>query len=192
MNPRTALVAVGVIALLVGGLAGYLYGAGSTPRETTTVMSTVTVSTSASAYDQVAESFADHILFLSERNATAMGSQYAGNATVMWYGAMNAGGLAGRYNGKEIPLIIHGSFIGRETSFAIGDVSRAIRVTSPTSATVDSTFSIFGQGVYPAPGLAWTAFNATVSAQDSYMYSGTKGAWVISNETWNFTSFNTN
>lgn len=181
-----------IVFLLVGGLAGYLYGVDSTPRATTTELSTITVSTSASAYDQVADSFANHMLFLSERNATAIASQYTENATVTWTGAEGAGGLAGLYNGTEITLLIRGSFIGKEASFAVGDVNRTITVVSGESATVDSTFDIFGQGEYVVaiPGLAWTAFNATISAHDSYVYSATNNAWMISNETWSFTSFN--
>jgi hypothetical protein len=191
MNPRTALVPIGVIALLVGGLAGYLYGVDSAPRETTTGLSTVTISISASAHDQVADSFANHILFLAERNATAIASQYAENATVIWTGVLG-GGAGGLYNSTEIPILMSKSFIGREASFSIGNVNRTITVTSADSATVDSTFDVFGQGEYVVaiPGLAWTAFNATVSAHDSYVYSVPNDAWMISNETWNFTSFN--
>jgi hypothetical protein len=194
MNPRTALVASGVIALLVGALAGYLYGIDSTPRATTTELSTVTVSTSASAYDQVADSFANHMLFLSERNATAIASQYAGNATVTWVEAIGEYGLAGLYNRTEIPLLMRVSFIGKGTSFTTGNLTLAITVISADSATVNSTFEIFGQGFYVAaiPGPVYTAFNATVSAEDSYAYSMPNNAWLISNETWSFTSFNTN
>ncbi|MDG6926756.1 MAG: hypothetical protein JRN09_09420 [Nitrososphaerota archaeon] len=194
MNPRTALAAVGAVALLVGGLAGYLYGIDSTPRETTTELSTVTVSTSASAYDQVAESFADHMLFLSERNATAIASQYTGNGTVYWYGVLGVGGLAGFYNStRNILTLMRESFIGNETSFAIGNVTRTIAVTSANSAVVNSTFDVCGQGDYivAIPGSLWSAFNATVSARDSYVYSASENAWLISNETWDFTNFNT-
>jgi hypothetical protein len=192
MQLRTALVAGGVIALLVGALAGYIYGVDSTARETTTELSTTTVSTSGSAYDQVADSFANHILFLSERNATEIANQYAENATVSWFGAEGAGGLGGFYNRTEIPLLMRQSFIGKEASFAIGNVTRAITVTSADSAVVNSTFEMFGQGYYVVaiPGMAWGAFNATVSAHDSFAYSAPSETWLISNETWSFTSFN--
>jgi hypothetical protein len=183
MKPRTAVVASGVIVLLVGALAGYLYGVDSTPRATTTGLSTVTVSTSGSAYDQVADSFANHMLSLSERNAT-----------VTWVGAVDEYGLAGLYNRTEIPLLMRESFIGKGTSFTMGNLTLAITVISADSATVNSTFEIFGQGLYVAaiPGPVYTAFNATVSAEDSYAYSTPNNAWLISNETWSFTSFNTN
>jgi hypothetical protein len=194
MKPRTALVASGVIVLLVGALAGYLYGVDSTPRATTTELSTVTVSTSGSPYDQVADSFANHMLSLSKRNATEIASQYAEDATVTWVGAIDEYGLAGLYNRTEIPLLMRESFIGKGTSFTMGDLTLAITVISADSATVNSTFEIFGQGLYVAaiPGPVYTAFNATVSAEDSYAYSTPNNAWQISNETWSFTSFNTN
>lgn len=177
--------------MLIGAIAGYLYGADSTLR-TTTEFSTITVSTSANAYDQVADSFANHILFLSERNATAIASQYAENATVIWTGAQDGGGLGGLYNRTEIPVLMSEGYIGKEHSFAIGSVNRTITIVSNRSATVDSTFNLFGQGEYivAIPGLGWNAFNATVSAHDSYVYSAPNNAWMISNETWNFTSFN--
>jgi len=194
MKPRTALVAGGVIALLVGALAGYIYGIDSTPKETTTELSTTTVSTTGSTYDQVADSFANHILLLSERNATALASLYAENATVTWNGAGNndVGGLAGLYNGTDILLLMRVSFIGRGGSFAIGNVTRAVSAVTADSATVDSTFEIYGQDYnfgMPIGGYA-TSFNGTVSAYDSYVYSEPTGSWLISNETWSFTTFN--
>ena len=185
--------ASGVILLLVGALAGYLYGVDSAPRATTTELSTVTISTPASAYDQVADSFANHMLFLSERNATAIASQYAGNATVTWNGAGNndVGGLAGLYNATEILLLMRVSFIGKAGSFTIGNVTRIIGVVSADSATVNSSFSFFGQDYFfGIPGGYGTAFNGTVSARDSCVYSAPNSAWMISNETWSFTSFN--
>jgi hypothetical protein len=189
MKPMTTLVASGVIFVLVGGLAGYLYGVNSTPRETTTELST-----SPSVYTQVSDSFANHMLFLSERNATAIASQYSENATVTWFGAISMYGLSGVYNRTDIPILMRVSFIGKGTSFAIGNVTRTILVVSADSATVNSTFEIFGRGLYivAIPGPVYTAFNGTVSAHDSYAYSAPNNSWQISNETWSFTSFNTN
>lgn len=193
MAPRTALVVGGMIMLLVGGLAGYLYGVDSTPSITTTVLSTttatLTISASATPYDQLAESFANHMFFLSERNATAIASQYAQNATVVWTGKSE--GFDGLYNRTTIPLLMQKSFIGRGGSFGIGGVTRSMVNVSAASATVDSTFDIFGQdyNFFPPGGFA-TTFNGTISAQDSYVYSIANDAWLISNETWNFTTFN--
>jgi hypothetical protein len=171
MNRRT-LVGSGVILLLVGVLAGYLYAVdstGATPME----LSTITVSTSASAYDQVADSFANHILFLSERNATALAGLYTENATLTWTGAIGVGGLAGLYNGTDILLLMRVSFIGKGGLFTIGNVTRTIDVVPADSATVNSTFAVYGRDYFfGRPGGYGTSFNGTVSAHDSYMYSG--------------------
>jgi hypothetical protein len=43
MNSKIALLGGGVALLLMGALAGYLYGVNSTPTKTTTAMSTTTV-----------------------------------------------------------------------------------------------------------------------------------------------------
>ena len=93
MNSKMVLLSVGVILLLGGALVGYLYGVDSTPTKTTTAVSITTTmltstftqpSTSLDAYEQVSNSFASHMLFISERNAFAIVSQYEENATVTW------------------------------------------------------------------------------------------------------------
>jgi hypothetical protein len=180
-----------LVAISLGG--GYLYGLDSRPGATTTELSTTTVPTPAGANEAIASSFANHILFLSARNSTAIASQYAENATVTWAGVQGAGGFEGIYNRTEIPVLMNESFIGGETSFTISNVNRFISVASGDSAEVYSTFAISGQGDFlvAIPGLEWSAFNATVSAHDSYVYSAPNSTSMISNETWIFTSFNT-
>jgi hypothetical protein len=193
---REVLGAAVAILMAVSLAAGYLYGVDSTPRATTTLSTTTTSIQGAYNQVQVVRSFANHMLYLSERNATAIASQYAENATVTWLGVMGAGGLGGVYNGTQIPVLLRASFICNdtsETSFTISDVNSFIAGYSSGSVTVYSTLDMAGQGfhVVAIPGLEWSAFNATVSAQDSFVYSASSGAWMISNETWIFTSFNT-
>jgi hypothetical protein len=84
MSSRKVLLSIGVACLLVGALAGFLYGLGSTPTRTSTSTSTTTVQTVPDAYDQVASSYADHLLLLEARNASAVASQYETNATIEW------------------------------------------------------------------------------------------------------------
>lgn len=192
MNSKTVLLGAGAILLLAGAAAGYLYGVDSTPAKTTAAISTTTLtttfttSTSLNAYSQVADGFANHLRFLSSRNASAVVSQYEQNASVTWTGS--ASGLRGLYNGtKVILLLINASFITRAGSFSIGNVTRTISGISNESAVVNSTFDVSGKnydfGLYE--GYA-ASFNATVSAQDSFVYSTSHGAWLISAETWNF------
>jgi hypothetical protein len=201
MYSRTTAFAVGgAVLLLLGGLAGYLYGVDSTPTKTITTVSTTeatltttstSVSTSLIAYDQqVTDSFAKHMLLLSERNATAIVSQYEENATVTWMGQTN--GLGGFYNGtKVIFILMNVSFIGRGGSISIGNAAHRIMEMPGDSAMLNSSFAIhvrdYGVGLQ---GRFVTTFNATISAQDLFVYSASNHAWLISQETWNFTNFN--
>jgi hypothetical protein len=192
MDSRAVLLSACVFLLLAGAAVGYLYGVNSTPTKTTavsitttTVTSTLTApSTSLDAYEQVSNSFASHMLLISERNPFAIVSQYEENATVTWTG--NIGGLQGFYNGTGVIfLLINASFIGQAGSFSIGNVTNAVVVVSADSAVVNSSFEISGLmynfGYYPT-----TSFNGTVSAQDFYTHSVSQSAWLISTETWNF------
>jgi len=192
------LLSVGVVLLLVGALAGYLYGVNSMPTKTTTAVTTTTLtttftatSTSLDASEQVSNSFASHMLFISERNAFAIVSQYEENATVTWMGNPAPGGLGGFYNGTGVIfLLMNASFISRAGSYSIGNVTHATVDISADSAVVNSSFDISGQNYNQGFPYGYAAtFNSTVSAQDFYVYSVSQGAWLISTETWNFLNF---
>jgi hypothetical protein len=181
LNPRT-IIAVAVVLLLAGTLAGYLYGVSSIPKTTTTT----------TARAEVADSFAKHMLLLSERNATNIVSQYEGDANLTWVGrAQNVGGLGGVYNKTDILILMNFSFIGRAGSFGIGNLSHKVAQTSKDSATVQSGFEFFGSDYTFGPYFnSARCFNGTVSAQTNFAYSGPTNAWLISRELWNFTSLN--
>lgn len=196
MNSKTALLCGSVVLLLAGAGAGYLYGVDSTPMKITTVITTMTttttstkVSTSLDAYGQVANSFSNHMLLLSSRNASAIVSQYQENASVTWTG--NTYGLSGFYNGTSVVLLLmHASFLTRARSFDIGNVTRTILDVSDGSTVVNSSFDFYGQNYNFGLGGPYAAsFNGTVSAQDFYVYSPSQGAWLISTETWDFVVF---
>jgi hypothetical protein len=198
MNPKMVL-GGGVVLLLAGALAGYLYGVDSTVTRPTTRVSTTTTtftttltatSPSPDIHEQVANAFANHMLVISSRNAYAIVGQYEKNATVTWTG--KASGLQGFYNGTKIIFILmNASFISRAGSLSIGNVTHTMVDISKDSAVVNSSFDIFGQNYYIGLPYGYLAsFNYAVSAQDSYAYSSTLGAWLISTETWNFLSFN--
>ena len=83
------------------------------------------------------------------------------------------------------------SFIGGPCGFVtIGNVTRIIGVVSADSATVNSSFSFWAGLLLWYSGRLRDHFNGTVSARDSCVYSAPNSAWIISNETWSFTSFN--
>lgn len=194
MNSKVVLLVGGLILLLAGAAAGYLYGVASTPIKTATVVDTTTlsttvttVSTSLDAYGQVANSFADHLVVLSSRNASAIVGQYEENASVTWTG--NVGGLQGIYNGtKVIFLLMNASFIGGAESFSIGNATHTIVDISNDSALINSSFDISGTNYTFWLGGPVARFNGTVSAQDFYVYSPSRDVWLISTETWNFVS----
>jgi WD40 repeat protein len=120
---------------------------------------------------------------LASRNASAIVRQFEGNANVTWTG--RASGLTGLYVGADtIGLLLNASFLSRSTSFAIANATQEILAVSDRSATVNSSFDFTGQS--PIYG----NFNGTVRAQDSLVYSATSGGWLISQEIWNFTTFN--
>jgi WD40 repeat protein len=145
---------------------------------------TSTTSTATSAVNLVNSSFAYHMRLLASRNTSAMVSQYARDASVLWMG--QASGLTGIYNGTgNIDLLFNASFFGpKSTELAIGNVTQKVLAASAWSAVVNSSFSFLGESSLQGN------FSGSVSAMDSYVYSAASGNWLISQETWNFRSFN--
>jgi len=110
--------------------------------------------------------------------------QYERGASVVWTG--QAPGLVGTYNGTaDISLLFNASFFGaRSTALTIGNVTRTIQIASGGSAVVNSSFTFLGESTILGN------FSGSVSAIDSYVYSAASGSWLVSQETWNFRSFN--
>jgi hypothetical protein len=129
----------------------------------------------------VESSFANHMQWLSSRNLSAMDSQYASNATVTWTGQV--AGLTGNYSGAGNIRILMGSFLGKFISISIGNVTLGKVVVSGDLATVNSTFDLVGQSSVVGN------VTATISAEDSFVYSASSGAWLISQEVWDFLSY---
>jgi putative pyrroloquinoline-quinone binding quinoprotein len=185
-----------VILVIAAVAAGYL--AVSTSRmpnsESTTALSSSTTSTSSagkasttstmSAVNLVNGSFANHMRLLASRNTSAMVSQYGGNSSIVWTG--EALGLAGIYNGtSNIGLLFNASFFGpRSTALAVGNVTQTILAASDDSAVVNSSFTFLGSSSLEGN------FSGSVSAMDYYVFSAASGSWLISQETWNFLSYN--
>lgn len=177
----SVLIGVGAaLAILVLLVLQSLTGSGLFGTRTETVTTTVTTTQQIS---DVRGAFAEHMLSLGSRNVSALVSQYAGDANVTWTG--QASGLAGTYIGKVTIGVLLGQFFeAYANSFTIANVTQAMAVTSSDSAAVNSTFGFTGWGE------RWGNTSGTVSAQDYYSYSTTNDAWLISQETWTFLSFN--
>jgi hypothetical protein len=104
----------------VGALAGYFYGIDSTPTSTTTTISmptrTITTTlTAPDAYDQVASTYANHLLLLSSKNTSALVSEYESNASVTWTGRVP--GLMSFYNGSKTINLLFNTVLGKMTYF---------------------------------------------------------------------------
>jgi len=176
MNPKAASLGVGVVLLLVGAFAGYLYGVNSAPAKTTTSVTTVA---SLNGYDQVATAYANQLLLLNSRNASAVASRYESNATIEWTGqavGLEGCGLSGNFTGAKNFTALIGVFQARHEGDLI--VSNETQRIQPGGShwVVDSTFNFAGNSSLVG------SFEATVAAQDSYAYIG--NSWLITEEIW--------
>jgi hypothetical protein len=186
LNSKTALLGGGVVLLLVGASAGYLYGVSSTSaRTTTSVTTTTTTLTTASipstvpdTYDQVAGTYADHLLLLEARNASALASQYETNATIEWKGV--SGGCDGNYTGTGSITMLLGDLLTRSSSLLVSNETQTIGAEGK-DWVVNSTFNFVGNSTFVG------IFVGRIAAQDSYFSSGQ--TWSIAKETWNFLSY---
>jgi hypothetical protein len=165
---RKEALGVAVAVLVVASLGvGYLAGGGRT--------TTVTITTTSDAYEQVANAYQAHLSQLEVRDVSALASEYESNATIYWTGA--ADDVAGNYSGSTSIKILMGNFVGKSVTFSLSNESQSLSVEGSV-AVVNSTFSfvaILGAGVV----------NGTVAAQDVYEHAG-GSSWLIASETWNF------
>jgi len=170
MRKETLGVAVAALMIISLGV-GYLAGGGRT--------TTVTVTTTSDAYQQVESAYEAHLTQLYSRNIAALASEYTPNATVEWTGSQAVG--PGNYTGASTIKILWGSFIGKFTNFSLSNEYQSIGVEGKVSV-VNSTFDFRGYNVVGG------SVNGSVIAQDVYENVG--GSWLIGRETWNFTQFN--
>jgi hypothetical protein len=192
MNSKMVLLSVGVVFLLVGALAGYLYGVNSMPERTTTAVTTTTttlisvstVSTVPDAYDQVASTYANRLLLLDAMNTSALVSGYETNATVEWKG--DSGGCDSNWTGDIArPL---GALLANDTNFLVSNETQTIKAEG-NHWIVNSTFDFVGNSTadksFALPYVG--TFEGAIAAQDSYVHVG--ATWLITSETWNFIRF---
>jgi len=178
---RQIIALVIIIIALAIALVSVVFDSGSMVR---TVTVTTTVPPTQQATAMVDGSFAQHMVLLSTGNVSAIVSQYETNANVTWTGKSQC--YDGFYNGTGYITELMDAFLLSGTpALAIGNVT--MTTTSETNGTVlvNSEFGFASPG--PSGG---GMVNGTVSAQDLYGYSATRGAWLISQESWDFLSFN--
>jgi hypothetical protein len=193
MNSKMVMLSVGVVLLLVGALAGYLYGVNSTPEQTATAATTTTtlisvsnVSTISDAYDQVASAYANQLLLLDATNTSALVGGYETNATVEWKGY--SGGCDGNYSGTAEIARPLGALLANDTYFLVSNETQTIRAEG-NYWVVNSAFHFVGNSTadksIASPYIG--TFQGAIAAQDSYVHVGAR--WLVSSETWNFIRF---
>jgi hypothetical protein len=178
-----AVILVVSVTLSVVATAVYL-GQPSRPNTTTkTITSTTTtsISTTINASDDVSLAFANHMMLIPSMNVSALVNGYEHNATVVWKGTIGAMCSCSYLNGTNLSVDWNLLFQGpSDTNFFLGNETYYV-VPVGTTYVVNSNFD------FQASNSLFGRINGTVSAQDSYVHVGS--TWLISNEAWNFTSF---
>lgn len=184
-----------IIVLLVLGIAdsvGYLKSGTKTLTETSTITSTATQQVA--DIIAVGDDFTGHLFSFGTGNVSAIISQYEAGANVTWYHLQCLAGIYttsgsnssfaqdldyfygyGHSGGLGFAPAPHGLFVGNVTKVDITAVSDGSLVVNSTFGLMAPTFN--------------GDFTATISVEDTYFYNLQMGAWLISQETWNFINY---
>jgi hypothetical protein len=183
-----AIIVLSIVILVVVGTLGLVLVTPQSVMKEQTTTTTMTVTSTATptqlAGSVVGDSFAEHLLLFSSRNVSAIVSQYETNATVQWNGAYCFSGI---YAGAGFITLNLNLFLIKYTNLLdIGNVTLMTTTTAANgSVMVNSSFNMVGQS-----RTYYSNFTSDISAQDTYVYSTTVSAWLISHEIWEFTEFN--
>jgi hypothetical protein len=186
LNVRTALLSLFVVLTIIFA-STTLYESATRTTTVSTTTSTTVVSSISSAYNQVADSYAEHLLLLEGQWPFPFLTGYSPNATVEWRGA--AGRWDGNYTGSgALGNVTMGSPLWNQQYLLVYCENQTI-TTKDGNWIINSSFDFAGNntggpGVYTPPFVG--AFWGTVTAQDSYAY--VDNMWLIVNETWTFLS----
>jgi hypothetical protein len=184
LNVRTALLGLFVMLTLVFA-STTLYESITRTTIVSTTTSTV-ASTIPSAYNEVANSYEEHLLLLEGQWPFPFLTGYSPNATIEWKGG--AGRWDGNYTGSRLGNVTLGGPLWNQQYLLVYCENQTI-ATKDGYWIVNSSFDFAGNntggpGVYAPPFVG--AFWGTVAAQDSYAYIDKM--WLIVNETWTFQS----
>jgi hypothetical protein len=131
-------------------------------------------------YAEVAAAYSDHLSTFSSRNISAILDEFASNATVDWKG--QAGGLEGNYTGAEAMENLLKDFPGHMVNLTLSEEGQPIVGVQGGHMVAGSTFGWSGYTTI------FGVVSGMVVAEDSYVHVG--GAWLISEETWNYVMYN--
>lgn len=175
------------VVLLLASALGYSLLTSQSRAKTVTSIVTVT----RQPPEDFANAFAQHLFVFSSRNVSAIVSQYTLTANVTWNGLMCWDGLypdAGNNSGQYADLLgivfdeshnpfaatgLHSVFVGNMTNVSVTQTGEG--------TVVNATFGLVAEATEGN-------FAATVSAQDTYVYSAAAG-WLISGELWHFLNY---
>ncbi|MDG6928687.1 MAG: hypothetical protein JRN29_01390 [Nitrososphaerota archaeon] len=178
MRAVSTVVIVGIIVavVVVGGVGAYFaLGMGRSPPPSPPPSNGGTGSLGA-----VSTAFASHLNLISTRDVTSLMQGYESNATVVWEG--NAAGLQGTYPGSDNIQILYSKALSTASVFQVTNTSYSVRSPGTNLAVVNASVAMTGNSSILG------SINGTISVQVNYVY--TTGAWMISQETWNFKVFN--
>jgi hypothetical protein len=147
--------------------------------ETVTTSEVETVTTTVTPFQQVNESYYDHLLSLDSGNVSAILAGYGQGANLTW---QQAACLSGLYPVPHDARLLFDALSANVTrSWAVENATLPeITIATNGSLLVNDTFAL---AVRAASG----NLTATISAEVVYVYSA--GSWLISEETWYFLTF---
>jgi hypothetical protein len=142
---------------------------------------------------EVKSAYASHLKDLESENLTAVVAAYQANATVVFKGSI--AGIQGSYVGARDIKVLYDGLLSPNIlgTLNISNLTYAVNVLrGGRQAAVNSTFVMHGNstmlsllhGAGPVSG----AYVASIVSFTSYVLDG--DAWLISNETWDFATFN--
>lgn len=196
MNGRNLAIAL-VIGLFIGAGATYAL-AGARLGRTTTITSVttkteilppVTSTITINFTQEVASAYLAHIKNIESENGSAIIGGYENNATLSLAG--DAAGLAGTYATVFDISILYASLLSPRffSTVNIDNMSYAVSSLGSGDYILNSTFTMYGNStnfIAPEGSSVIGTYVANIASNVSYVR--VDNAWVISNESWNFTS----
>jgi hypothetical protein len=179
LNARTALLGL-FMALTLVLASTTLYEA--TSKTTMTSTSTQMETSTTMLQPPVEPSVYEWGYYLQSRDVDSLASMYAPAANVTLTGDIaGISPLGGMYNGREHIEILYGSWLGKDSALSAN-------ITNYSQETIGSSFenvafSLTTVGNSSVLG----SFRMAANVTQGWSYAG--GQWQISNETWDFTTY---
>jgi hypothetical protein len=184
--------AIAIITLLV------LQSATSVPISLRTETITSTATSTIDSTQSVSAAYAAYLRNLKSENTTGLAAEYESQASLVWGYAPSTGADEGgrRIVGvANITQLFYSNFCPSLCLFDTVNLANETHVVSiagnGTEATLDSNITIYGNstgGTNP-PGFYTRSYADTAALNFSYVLAA-DGNWLISNETWIYTTYN--